>query len=159
MVYDVSTILSLPDDDFSAFLKSYLEEARISGNALGKEIMGKSKNQGHKYIRGPLKLETRKELITKLGEENVVTHYRKINPEPLQEHEGGNEALFFDNQTIKDIFRTYPELKYAMMFAEDKNDGELHRVIGTWAKKINTPMEEQTKATTGNLQKKLSNRT
>jgi transcriptional regulator with XRE-family HTH domain len=85
---NMSTILSLSNEQFSALVQSFAKEHRISGNALGKEIMGKSKSMGHKYLHDPIKPETREKVVLALGEEKVFQHCEKFLGVKPQEQEG-----------------------------------------------------------------------
>lgn len=53
---------------------------------------------------------------------------------------GGGTPLHFN---LEKIFKKYPQLKYALVFADDENEEELRRVIDKWAKDFSALGEER----------------
>jgi hypothetical protein len=74
MVFDVSTILSMDDEDFQGFVEAFLKDQRISINQFGL-IMGRSKTMGHKYLKGKISIGTRKKILEKLGTKKIMDFY------------------------------------------------------------------------------------
>jgi predicted transcriptional regulator len=74
MVFDLSTILSMDHQDFRDLIAGYLRDQRISGNNFGL-MMGKSKAMGHKYLKGNVSIDNRKEILERLGKEKILEYY------------------------------------------------------------------------------------